>query len=503
MSGRPVIAVDVDEVLADFIPTLALFHNEIYGSELSSGSFHSYEFHHVWGGTFEECNVKMLSFFESSHFKEMIPPIEGALEALQRLKDETGAELHIVTSRQHAIADITREWIESHFPGIFKEVHFGNHYSSEGKKRSKPEMCQDIGALVIIDDSQKYAGHCAESGIPCVLFGDYAWNRNDEMAGGAAWASKVDKDTAALVTKVGTDWKLAAETLKRIVVDEYRKKRVPKLPLMAAVQLCATSDKARNMKKLDSLVRQAATFGASFISLPEACLCIGGDRDTRAETLDGQSVAALKALSRELRVYLNVGGVALVPDKEQDGEEKKLRNSALLIDPAGELLCVYDKIHLFDNPYTQMRESDYTVAGDPTQLVTATLSLPDDLQLKLGLTICYDVRFPALFHRLREQNCDVCTVPSAFMQRTGEAHWDVLLRARAIETQMYVVAAAQCGEHNEKRSSYGHSMIISPWGEVLAQLDGTEESWCAASFDPTVVKSTRESIPVMEQQRLK
>jgi uncharacterized HAD superfamily protein len=165
-----VIAVDVDEVLADFIPTLALYHNEMWGSNLSSASFHSYEFHHVWGGTFEECNVKMHQFFETTHL-DQLSPVKGALEALQWLKDETGAELHIVTSRQHAIADRTRYWIDTHFPGIFKEVHFGNHYSSSGQKRSKPEMCQDIGALVIIDDSQKYAGHCAEAGIPCVLFG--------------------------------------------------------------------------------------------------------------------------------------------------------------------------------------------------------------------------------------------------------------------------------------------------------------------------------------------
>ena len=145
-------------------------------------------------------------------------------------------------------------------------------------------------------------------------------------------------------------------------------------------------------------------------------------------------------------------------------------------------------------------ESQYTIAGEASQLIAT--SLPE-LGFRLGLTICYDVRFPELFRRLRErENCDVCCVPSAFMQKTGEAHWEILLRARAIETQMYIVAAAQCGEHNEKRMSYGHSMIISPWGTILAQLDGQEESWCAAVFDTDLIKSTRESIPVVDHQRL-
>ena len=450
MSGRPVIAVDVDEVLADFIPTLALYHNEMWGSNLSSASFHSYEFHHVWGGTFEECNVKMLQFFETTHL-DQLSPVKGALEALQWLKDETGAELHIVTSRQHAIADRTRYWIDTHFPGIFKEVHFGNHYSSSGQKRSKPEMCQDIGALVIIDDSQKYAGHCAEAGIPCVLFGDYAWNRDEEMAGGVVWTSKVEEHVAALVTKVGTDWDIAAKTLKRIVIDEYKKKFYRrKLPLIAAIQMCATADKNSNIRKLNRLVRQAATLGATLISLPEACLCIGGDHSARAEALDGRSVGYLRAMAKELGIYLNVGGVALVQEGEDVAESKKLRNSALLIDPEGMLVSVYDKIHLFDNPYTQMWESEYTVTGDPSQVVTAVVAPAGKgeagelewCQYKLGLTICYDLRFPAMYSRLREQHCDVCTVPSAFMQRTGEAHWEVLLRARAIETQMYVTATA-------------------------------------------------------------
>ena len=171
-----------------------------------------------------------------------------------------------------------------------------------------------------------------------------------------------------------------------------------------------------------------------------------------------------------------------------------------MINPAGELVAIYDKIHLFDNPFTEMFESQYTIAGEASQLIAT--SLPE-LGFRLGLTICYDVRFPELFRRLRErENCDVCCVPSAFMQKTGEAHWEILLRARAIETQMYIVAAAQCGEHNGKRMSYGHSMIISPWGTILAQLDGQEESWCAAVFDTDLIKSTRESIPVVDHQRL-
>eukprot|EP00600_Ochromonadales_sp_CCMP1393_P006042 CAMPEP_0174974902 /NCGR_PEP_ID=MMETSP0004_2-20121128/12127_1 /TAXON_ID=420556 /ORGANISM="Ochromonas sp., Strain CCMP1393" /LENGTH=256 /DNA_ID=CAMNT_0016225657 /DNA_START=3 /DNA_END=773 /DNA_ORIENTATION=- len=181
---KPVLAVDVDEVLAYFIPSLAVFHNETYRTSnaegghaeiLTSDSFHSYEFCNVWGGTMEESYIKMEAFFESVHFKERIEPIPYALEVLLELKEVY--DLHVVTSRQHKIEALTLQWIDRHFPGVFTSIHFGNHYSREGKSRSKPDMCREIGAVLLIDDSLVYATQCHRVGIPVVLFGQYAWNQ--------------------------------------------------------------------------------------------------------------------------------------------------------------------------------------------------------------------------------------------------------------------------------------------------------------------------------------
>lgn len=155
------------------MPALVRFHNDNFDTTLEVGHFFSYEFHDVWGGTYDQCQKKMEEFFASQHFKD-IQPIPGALDALHQLKEVY--DLQIVTSRQFFLEDCTRQWILEHFPDIFSEVHFGNHYATEGKKRSKLEICRAIGAFLLIDDSAKYAKECAEGGLPVVLFGDYAWN---------------------------------------------------------------------------------------------------------------------------------------------------------------------------------------------------------------------------------------------------------------------------------------------------------------------------------------
>lgn len=179
MANKPVLAVDVDEVIAYFIPALAEFHNEAFGGTvLTAQSFHSYDFCHVWGGTIEDSYVKMDGFYASSHFLNL-KPIPHAFETLKKLQDDF--ELHVVTSRQFAIQDPTLKWVEQHFPNIFTEIHFGNHYSREGKVRSKPEICRDIGAVLLIDDSLQYALHCYKADIPVLLFGEYAWNQRESV----------------------------------------------------------------------------------------------------------------------------------------------------------------------------------------------------------------------------------------------------------------------------------------------------------------------------------
>ncbi|CAM9291453.1 unnamed protein product [Choristocarpus tenellus] len=185
-SGKPgqrVIAIDLDEVLGYFVPQLCLFHNHVYGSSLTADDFFSYEFHEVWGGTQGESDRKMDAFFKSDFFLGQdgslgIPVIEGALEVLQKFSP--WLEFHIVTSRQHILENVTREWVSRNFPGVITDVHFGNHYGTSGEKRSKPDLCRAIAAELLIDDSLKYARQCSAAGIRSCLFGDYAWNRTDQ-----------------------------------------------------------------------------------------------------------------------------------------------------------------------------------------------------------------------------------------------------------------------------------------------------------------------------------
>ena len=180
--GKPVVAVDLDEVLGHFIPALCDFHNETYETDLTLADFHSYSFHEVWGGTSEESVKRVHAFFETHHFEHM-SPVDGAFQTLKHFEPEVN--FIIVTSRQHVIFHDTLVWLQKHFPSIFCDVRFGNHWGLSGKKISKPDMCKDIGAKMIIDDNIKYALQCSElDGFKCVLFDwkdSYKWSAyNDE-----------------------------------------------------------------------------------------------------------------------------------------------------------------------------------------------------------------------------------------------------------------------------------------------------------------------------------
>lgn len=176
---RKVIAVDLDEVLGSFVPQLCLFHNHKYGTSLTPEDFNSYCFDQVWGGSRSSADDKMHEFFESDFFLgdtaagksgQGIPCIEGALRVLQ--KHAAHFELHIVTSRQHVLQEHTRRWVSANYPGLFAELHFGNHFSKDGVQTSKPDLCKAISAVVIIDDNMRYATECAAAGIPAYLFGE-------------------------------------------------------------------------------------------------------------------------------------------------------------------------------------------------------------------------------------------------------------------------------------------------------------------------------------------
>jgi deaminated glutathione amidase len=276
----------------------------------------------------------------------------------------------------------------------------------------------------------------------------------------------------------------------------------PTVTRVAAVQLCATPDLERNLAQAERWVRQARDQGARVVFLPEAFAFLGPEPDKQRllETLpaDGDSAARsgpildrCQQLARETAVDLILGGF-----HERAPEDGKSFNTCLHIDPQGNIAARYRKIHLFDVSLadgTQLRESARTLPGESV----VTTELPFGC---LGLTVCYDVRFPYLFQALADRGAIAITVPSAFTRPTGAAHWHVLLRARAIESQCYVIAPAQHGHNWGKRTSYGHSLIVDPWGEVLGELaDG--DGLVLADIDPERVASVRSQLPSLTHRR--
>ena len=260
----------------------------------------------------------------------------------------------------------------------------------------------------------------------------------------------------------------------------------------AAVQLNSGNDKRRNLEVSERLVRAAADDGARLIVLPEKWNLLGVAEDLMAgaEAVDGPSIDAARSWARDLRVQIVAGSIA----ERVDGEER-LFNTSLLIDDDGEVVASYRKIHLFDVDVggVTYRESDHEQPGD--EIVTSEID-----GVGLGLTVCYDLRFPELYRILAVRGARVITVPSAFTTATGRDHWEVLLRARAIENQSFVIAPNQFGEAPPNLSSYGRSMIVDPWGVVLAQApDG--EGFVAAELDLERQLEIRESLPSLANRR--
>ncbi len=263
----------------------------------------------------------------------------------------------------------------------------------------------------------------------------------------------------------------------------------------AVVQLRTPATLAAALEHAAPLVRQAADQGAELIVTPEATNVLQKDRSKlfpQLTTLDHDPVVkGLAAIARERRVWVLVGS-ALV---KREGEG--YANRSALIDPDGRIIVTYDKIHMFDVDLPtgeRHRESSVYVPGDKAVAV----DLPWG---RLGLTICYDLRFPALFRSLAEEGASVIALPSSFTRPTGEAHWEVLIRARAIETGGFVLAAAQGGFHEDGRGTWGRSMIVDPWGEVVARLDHDEPGVAVADLDLAKVDKARSAIPSLANAR--
>jgi predicted amidohydrolase len=259
---------------------------------------------------------------------------------------------------------------------------------------------------------------------------------------------------------------------------------------VACVQLNAGPEVAPNIAAAIALIREARAAGAELIMTPETSDLIEPDRNSLQEKLlpeaAHQGVAAYSALSAELQCWLLAGSFLVAKP------EGKPANRSFLFDPKGRIAARYDKIHMFDVDIPDgqsYRESSRFAAG--TQAVSAALPWG-----RLGLTICYDLRFPQLYRALALAGASFLTVPSAFTRLTGAAHWHLLLRARAIETGSFVFAPAQCGVHARGRTTYGHSLIISPWGEILAEA-GEAPGVILAKIDPKLVQEVRRAIPAL------
>ena len=262
----------------------------------------------------------------------------------------------------------------------------------------------------------------------------------------------------------------------------------------ALVQMRSGRDMARNLADASGLIRQAAARGAVLVVTPEMTNILEPDRPRLRGVARNQaedaSVAGFAALASELSIWLNIGSLALM------GENGVLVNRSLLFGPDGRLRAHYDKIHLFDVDLPtgeSLRESHAYDGG--SRAVTV-----DVAACRIGLTICYDMRFPGLYRQLAQAGAEVLTAPSAFTVPTGEAHWHVLLRARAIETGSFVLAAAQGGRHESGRETYGHSLVVAPWGQIVAEA-GTDPCGVSADLDLIQVSDARRRIPALAHDR--
>jgi nitrilase len=270
----------------------------------------------------------------------------------------------------------------------------------------------------------------------------------------------------------------------------------------AAVQMTSTRDVEANLAEAGRLIAAAAEQGAELVVLPENFSFLGATDAERQAAVEpwgnGPAQRFLAEAAERHGVWL-VGGT--IPIRERGGERASSRS--LLVAPDGRVAAHYDKIHLFDVDASagaagerapeRYKESASTLAGE--RVVSAATPLG-----RIGLTVCYDIRFPALFHRLSVLGVDVLVVPAAFTVPTGQVHWQPLLQARAIESLAYVVAAGQCGEHAGGRKTYGHSMIIGPWGEILGERDDGPGVVCV-DLDMIRLNQLRESFPVVRHRR--
>lgn len=266
---------------------------------------------------------------------------------------------------------------------------------------------------------------------------------------------------------------------------------------VAAVQMTSMDNIAANFATCSRLVREAAAAGAKMICFPESFSYVGSNAANTVkigEPLDGPIMKGYCSLARESKLWLSLGGF-----QERGSDDEHLRNTHVLIDDVGNIRSTYSKIHMFDVDIpggAVYKESSFTEPGKDIVAADSPLG-------RVGLTVCYDMRFPGLYEQLRfNHEAQVLLIPAAFTKVTGQAHWEILLRARAIETQCYVIAAAQAGKHNENRESYGDTLIIDPWGTIVGRLsDRLSTGITVADIDFSLIDSVRAKMPIAKQRK--
>ena len=264
--------------------------------------------------------------------------------------------------------------------------------------------------------------------------------------------------------------------------------------LVAAAQMTSTADRARNLDAALRLVNEAADLGAKLVALPENFAFMGPEeqRLAGAETLDGPTLSAVREVAARRRIFVVAGSIA-----EKVDDPKRTANTSALIADDGSLVAAYRKIHLFDVNIpdgARYAESEVVVPGDKAVVAPTNLG-------RIGLTICYDLRFPELFRKLADLGAQLITLPAAFTLFTGKDHWEVLVRARAIENLAYLIAPAQVGRHSANRQTFGNAMVVDPWGVVLARCaDG--EGVCVAPFSRTRLERVRQELPALKHRKL-
>lgn len=264
---------------------------------------------------------------------------------------------------------------------------------------------------------------------------------------------------------------------------------------VSCIQHCAVADTEKNLRLLKDLIGQAANDGASLVCLPEYAACYGmskGQLRVGAEPeVTHPGLAGLRDMAKQNSCWLLIGSIGI------ESEDGLINNRSYLIDDKGDIQARYDKIHLFDvdlDGGESYRESASISPGDRAVLVDTPFG-------RIGMTICYDLRFPQLYRTLAKAGADIITIPAAFTRKTGSAHWHTMVTSRAIETGAYVIAPCQCGDIKGRLARYGHSLIIGPWGEVLA--DGGEDvGWVSAELDLRQVETARKRIPALTHDRL-